>query len=123
MLGVFGRREIAWSLEPGAWSRELGAGSLELGACHIEMETSDGQTSDIRPSRVCSSFVLRRKIAGSLEPGAGSLERVTSRSRRQTIRHQTSDCHMGVLGVGSHRGGDIRRSDVRLFFSFAADAR
>ena len=38
----------------------------------MEVETSDGQTSDIRLSRACSALVLRRKIAGSLEPGAKS---------------------------------------------------
>ena len=40
--------------------------------CLIEIETSDGQTSDIR--RLLGFFV-RRKIAWSREPGAGSLER------------------------------------------------
>ena len=43
------------------------AGSREPGAHLIEMKKSDDQTSDVRLSRACFAFVLRRKIAGSLE--------------------------------------------------------
>ena len=46
------------------------------------------ETSDIRhqPSDTCLAFVLRRKTAGSLEPGAWSASH-----RGRDVRRQTSD--------------------------------
>ena len=43
-------------------SWELGAWSLEPGARHIEVETSDGQTRDIRLSRASSAFSAKSNM-------------------------------------------------------------
>ncbi len=54
--------------------------------CLIEIETSDGQTSDIR--RLLGFFV-RRKIAWSLEAGALLIEMETSPALRSTGNRPT----------------------------------
>ena len=43
-------------------------------------------------------FCVGRKVAGSLEPGAGSTSHRDRDVRYQTVRRQTSDCHIGVIG-------------------------